>query len=403
MAKSNDYSDEPVWTPVPRHISGSDLGGGTYKEVRRYNHNQVIAMTDNWKVELGKGGFGTVYLGELPQDDKISNTLQPPQKVALKKLSRTSQQGNVEFLNEVDLLSRIHHSKLVSLVGFCEGPVQVLIYEYVEEGTLDQWLYGAKQGNPRFTWNCRLQIALDAALGLEYLHTGAKPNIIHRDVKSSNILLTKDLEGRLADFGLSKTGSDTENKGHVSTMVKGTIGYLDPEYYGSAQLTNKSDVYSFGVVLLEMVTGRRPLDTSVTNSDYRSIAKYVELNYPEHITDIVDKRMPEDYSLKSMRTIIDVALKSLALSSLNRPSMSDVVIQIRDAIKYELETSSNEGGGDKNFVADVNHHVGGDVEDLQHAQDVNLDSWQWASTSSATHSITSSTQSQNCSSIIIPM
>lgn len=129
----------------------------------------------------------------------------------------------------------------------------------------------------------------------------------------------------------------------------------------------------------------------------------VELNYPEHITDIVDKRMPEDYSLKSMRTIIDVALKSLALSSLNRPSMSDVVIQIRVAIKYELETSSNEGGGDKNFVADVNHHVGGDVEDLQHAQDVNLDSWQWASTSSATHSITSSTQSQNCSSIIIPM
>lgn len=121
------------------------------------------------------------------------------------------------------------------------------------------------------------------------------------------------------------------------------------------------------------------------------------MNYPEHITDIVDKRMPGDYSLKSMKTIIDVALKSLAMSSLNRPSMSDVVIQIRDAIKYELETSSNEGGGD------VNHWVGGDVEDPQHAQDINPDSWQWASTSSATHSITSSTQSQNnCSSISIP-
>lgn len=126
------------------------------------------------------------------------------------------------------------------------------------------------------------------------------------------------------------------------------------------------------------------------------------MNYPEHITDIVDKRMPEDYSLKSMRTIIDVALKSLAMSSLNRPSMSDVVIQIRDAIKYELETSSTEGGGDKNFVPDVNHRVGGDVEDPQHAQDINPDSWQWASTSSATYSITSSTQSQNCSSISIP-
>ncbi|KAG0578742.1 hypothetical protein KC19_4G046800 [Ceratodon purpureus] len=222
------------------------------QDVRKYTWEEILVMTNNNRVELGKGGFGPVYFGELADG----------RKVAVKILSATSHQGTREFLNEVDLLSRVNHGNLVKLVGYCQEPEQVLVYEFAEEGTLREHLHGGKRAQTtNFNWKIRLNIAVNSACGLEYLHNGCRPSIIHRDIKSSNILLTKSMYAKVADFGLSKLGADEGDitKTHVSTMVKGTVGYIDPDYFTSNQLTFKSDVFSFGVVLLEIVTGRKPI------------------------------------------------------------------------------------------------------------------------------------------------
>jgi len=162
----------------------------------------------------------SVFLGKLPQGEDI----------AVKVLSQSSQQGVHEFLNEVDLLSRIHHRNLVSLLGYCNETREVmLIYDYMSGGSLRDHLYGPSAHLCKLNWRTRLKIALDAAQGLEYLHVGCTPKIIHRDIKTSNILLDSDLNGKLADFGLSKMATDGEAT-HVTTAIKGTAGYLDPEY-----------------------------------------------------------------------------------------------------------------------------------------------------------------------------
>eukprot|EP00897_Mesotaenium_endlicherianum_P010736 jgi/Mesen1/9691/ME000069S09100 len=191
--------------------------------------------------------------------------------VAVKRLTMDSRQGEREFVTEVELLSRLHHRHLVNLIGFCDQDAQLmLVYEYVPRGTLEEHLRDETKAG-ELTWERRLRIALGAARGLEYLHRGASPPVIHRDIKSSNILLDSDLEAKVADFGLSRL-SDLQNNGasqqatngnlnrtHISTHVKGTPGYLDPNYYAKQQLTEKSDIYSFGVVLLELLTGRLPI------------------------------------------------------------------------------------------------------------------------------------------------
>ncbi|KAH9289558.1 hypothetical protein KI387_033675, partial [Taxus chinensis] len=208
-------------------------------------YEEVKAMTGNFEREIGKGGYGPVFHGCL--QDK---------EVAIKILSDKSHQGITEFSTEVDVLSKLHHKNLVKFVGYCfEGQNLVLIYDYMCNGDLRQRLDGQDSS---LDWGKRLKIALDAAQGLEYLHLSCKPGIIHRDVKSSNILLNERMYAKIADFGFSKMGP-LEGATHVTTLVKGTTGYLDPEYYTAHRLTEKSDVYSFGVVLMEIICGRRPL------------------------------------------------------------------------------------------------------------------------------------------------
>nr|CAB3501490.1 unnamed protein product [Digitaria exilis] len=200
---------------------------------------------------LGQGGFGYVYRGVLPGSGK---------EVAVKQLKAGSGQGEREFQAEVEIISRVHHRHLVTLVGYCiSGSSQrLLVYEFVPNNTLEHHLHG--KGVPVMNWPTRLAIALGSAKGLAYLHEDCHPRIIHRDIKAANILLDENFEAKVADFGLAKLTTDTNT--HVSTRVMGTFGYLAPEYASSGKLTDKSDVFSFGVMLLELITGKRPVDPS---------------------------------------------------------------------------------------------------------------------------------------------
>ncbi|XAR67629.1 Non-specific serine/threonine protein kinase [Bertholletia excelsa] len=201
---------------------------------------------------LGEGGFGLVYSGVL--DDG--------RKVAVKVLKRDDQHGSREFLAEVEMLSRLHHRNLVKLIGICsEDHTRCLLYELVPNGSVESHLHGIDKEAAPLDWGARMKIALGAAQGLAYLHEDSSPCVIHRDFKSSNILLENDFTPKVSDFGLARTALDNGNK-HISTQVMGTFGYLAPEYAMTGHLLVKSDVYSYGVVLIELLTGRKPVDLS---------------------------------------------------------------------------------------------------------------------------------------------
>ncbi|XXG57283.1 hypothetical protein AAC387_Pa03g4482 [Persea americana] len=226
-------------------------------EKRRFTYAEVINMTNNLERSIGKGGFGTVYHGQMPDGTQVAVKMLSLQSV---KLLSHMRQGSDEFQNEVQLLIRVHHRNLVPFIGYCqEGDGMALIYEYMAQGNLGSHLLGTNNNTKALNWGQRLRIALDIAQGLEYLHTGCKPAIIHRDMKTTNILLNERFEAKIGDFGLSKVFFKDDEQAHVSTAIKGTPGYLDPEYFHSNNLTQKSDVYGFGVILLEMITGQAPI------------------------------------------------------------------------------------------------------------------------------------------------
>ncbi|KAA8540320.1 hypothetical protein F0562_024761 [Nyssa sinensis] len=231
------------------HVAKSNGDAASYSKSQKFSYSEVLSITNDFEKVIGKGGFGTVYGGQLKDGTRV----------AVKMLSPSSTQGSKQFQTEARLLTRIHHRNLAPLIGYCdEGSHIGLIYEYMVNGNLREHLSGinymvSRQNAAVLSWKKRLSIAVDAAQALEYLHEGCKPPIIHRDVKTDNILLNEKMQARVADFGLSRI-LPLENGSHVSTAVAGTRGYLDPEYYISNRLNEKSDVYSFGIVLLELIT-----------------------------------------------------------------------------------------------------------------------------------------------------
>ncbi|QHN76030.1 putative LRR receptor-like serine/threonine-protein kinase [Arachis hypogaea] len=301
-------------------IKGSELES----RQRQYSFSEVIKMTNNFDRILGRGGFGTVYHGFIEDI-----------QVAVKMLSLSSVHGYQQFVAEVKLLMRVHHRNLTSLIGYCNEETNIgLIYEYMSNGNLDEHLSGKNNGGLCLNWEDRLRIALEAAQGLEYLHNGCKPPIIHRDVKCTNILLNENFHAKLADFGLSKCFA-ADGDTHVSTIVAGTPGYLDPEYTTSNRLTEKSDVYSFGVVLLRIITGQpvvmvredmihhisQRINTMVTRGD---------------ITKIVDSRLQKDFDSNSAWRAVEIAMTSVSAISVERPYMSDIVKELKECLAAEL-------------------------------------------------------------------
>ncbi|KAL0733379.1 hypothetical protein Bca4012_009589 [Brassica carinata] len=295
---------------------------------RYYKYSEVVKFTNNFERVLGQGGFGKVYHGVLNKD-----------QVAVKILSESSTQGYREFRAEVELLLRVHHKNLTALIGYCnEDKKKALIYEFMANGTLGEYLSGKK--SYVLSWEERLQISLDAAQGLEYLHNGCKPPIVQRDVKPANILINEKLQAKIADFGLSRSvaldGTDQD-----TTAVAGTIGYLDPEYQSMQQLSEKSDVYSFGVVLLEVVTGQPVIVRSRITAENIHITDRVELLLSTgDIKGIVDSKLGERFDAGSAWKITEVAMACASRSSKNRPTMSQVVSELKESI-----SRARAGGG----------------------------------------------------------
>ncbi|KAA3468838.1 putative LRR receptor-like serine/threonine-protein kinase [Gossypium australe] len=296
-----------------------------WNAARIFSYKEIKAATNNFKEVIGRGGFGSVYLGKL-SDGKL---------VAVKVRSDRTQLGADSFINEVHLLSKIRHQNLVCLEGFCyESKKQILVYEYLPGGSLADYLHGPNSQKFSLSWVRRLKIAVDAAKGLDYLHNGSDPRIIHRDVKCSNILLDAQMNAKVCDFGLSKQVTQSDAT-HVTTVVKGTAGYLDPEYYSTKQLTEKSDVYSFGVVLLELICGREPLNHSGSPDSF-NLVLWAKPYLQASAFEIVDDSLKGTFDVESMRRAALVAVKSVDRDASLRPTIAEVLAELKDAYSIQL-------------------------------------------------------------------
>nr|AMM43063.1 LRR-RLK [Vernicia montana] len=297
-----------------RHSSKASL---KIDGVKDFSYAEMALATNNFNnsTQVGQGGYGKVYKGILA-DGTV---------VAIKRAQEHSLQGEKEFLTEIELLSRLHHRNLVSLTGYCdEEGEQMLVYEFMPNGTLRDHL-SAKSKVP-LSFATRLRTALGSAKGILYLHTEADPPIFHRDIKASNILLDSNFNAKVADFGLSRLAPVPDDEGaapaHVSTVVKGTPGYLDPEYFLTHKLTDKSDVYSLGVVFLELLTGMQAI------SHGKNIVREVNVSYQSGmIFSVIDGRMGS-YPSDCVEKFLNLAMKCCKDETDARPSMADVVREL---------------------------------------------------------------------------
>ncbi|KAJ3678979.1 hypothetical protein LUZ61_021143 [Rhynchospora tenuis] len=287
---------------------------------KRFNFAELKLLTNNFKDPIGIGGFGEVFKG----------CLEFGVEVAVKVRSESSSQGIQQFLNEVEKLSRVHHKNLVSLIGYCmDGNQIALVYEYMQKGNLQDWIRGSAHILP---WKQRVRIAYESAQGLEYLHKMCNPPLIHRDIKTSNILLSTTLEAKVSDFGLVRDCSGT----YVSTKIVGTPGYLDPYYASTSQLTEKSDVYSFGVVMLEIVTSKSPILQGPKGSEH--LTQFVQQRLSRgKIESILDPNMGGQYNINSIWKVADLALKCTDHPA-KRPDMTAIVTDLKEALNLEMSS-----------------------------------------------------------------
>ncbi|KAI9123942.1 hypothetical protein K1719_005242 [Acacia pycnantha] len=287
---------------------------------QKFNYREIKKATGDFSTIIGQGGFGTVYKAHFSNDLVL----------AVKRMNKVSEQGEDEFCREIELLARLHHRHLVALRGFCvKNHERFLMYEYMENGSLKDHLH--TPGRAPLSWRTRIQIAIDVANALEYLHFYCDPPLWHRDIKSSNILLDENFVAKLADFGLahaSKDGSICLEA--VNTNITGTPGYMDPEYVVTHELTEKSDIYSYGVLLLEIVTGRRVIQ------DNKNLVEWAQPYMgPDSVTrsmELVDPSVRESFDLDQLQTVVSIVEWCTQREGRTRPS-------IKQALRLLYETS----------------------------------------------------------------
>ncbi|KAL7104322.1 hypothetical protein ACP275_08G236900 [Erythranthe tilingii] len=305
---------------------------GRTESAKIFSAKELEKATDNYSEDriLGRGGYGTVYKGIL-SDQLI---------VAIKK-SRIMDESEIElFINEVVILTEVNHRNVVKLIGCClETEVPLLVYEYISNGTLFHYIHNS-EGMPWFSWDNRLRIAIEASGALAYLHSSVEMPVIHRDVKSPNILLDEYYTAKISDFGASRLVPIDQTR--VTTLVQGTLGYLDPEYFYTGQLTDKSDVYSFGVVLAELMTGRKALSPEKSATEI-NLATFFVLSVKENkLFQIIEQRIMREGSLEQISAMGEVVKRCLELKGEDRPTMKEVTMKLERLRKYNMHSHKQE-------------------------------------------------------------
>ncbi|KAL0372559.1 UNVERIFIED_CONTAM: Proline-rich receptor-like protein kinase PERK9 [Sesamum calycinum] len=310
--------------------------GGFSSSKSCFTYEELVEATNGFSSQnlLGEGGFGYVYKGILADG----------RDVAVKQLKIGGGQGEREFRSEVEIISRIHHRHLVSLVGYCiYESRRLLVYDYVPNNNLYFHLHA--EDRPLLDWATRIKIAVGAARGIAYLHEDCHPRIIHRDIKSSNILLDNNFEARVSDFGLAKLAMDVNT--HVTTRVIGTFGYMAPEYASSGKLTEKSDIFSYGVVLLELITGRKPVDSSQPQGEEslvewaRPLLKHALKR--QQFEGLADPRLQGQYADADMFRMVEAAAASVRHSSIVRALESMVISDLTNGMNIGESEMFNTG------------------------------------------------------------
>ncbi|KAM5585781.1 calcium/calmodulin-regulated receptor-like kinase 1 [Rosa sericea] len=349
----------------------SERTGGSFWLVEGFKRSNVVSMsgipeysykdlqkaTYNFTTLIGQGAFGPVYKAQMLTGETV----------AVKVLATDSKQGEKEFQTEVKLLGRLHHRNLVNLIGYCaEKGQHMLIYVYMSKGSLASHLYNEK--NEPLSWDLRVHIALDVARGLEYLHDGAVPPVIHRDIKSNNILLDESMRARVADFGLSRE----EMVDKHAANIRGTFGYLDPEYISTRNFTKKSDVYSFGVLLFELIAGRNPQQGLMEYVELAAMNTEGKLGWEE----IVDSRLNGNFDVQELNEVAALAYKSVSRSPKKRSSMRDIVqvlsrmLKVRHNRKHHAKSLSSTA---EEVMIDVNQPET-KIQMAEHQRDESMDS-----------------------------
>ncbi|KAK9069778.1 hypothetical protein SSX86_010174 [Deinandra increscens subsp. villosa] len=306
------------------------------QQCRHFEFTEILIATEKFDESLviGSGGFGKVYKGNIIIGANLV-------VAAIKRLDCMSNQGAAEFWAEVEMLSMLRHCNLVTLIGYCHHKNEmILVYEYMPNGTLDDHLH---KFHTSLTWLQRLNICIGAGRGLHYLHTGTgiQSGVIHRDVKSSNILLHESWAAKVSDFGLSKIGPTNQPSTYVNTLVKGTFGYLDPNYYATGKLTRKSDVYAFGVVLLEVLCRKRAVDRSLDDDQWGLVAWVQDSISEGRIKHIIDSDIVGEISPKCLKEFVRIAERCLHNSPKQRPAMAEVVFSLESILASQEKLNNS--------------------------------------------------------------
>ncbi|KAK9942473.1 hypothetical protein M0R45_008137 [Rubus argutus] len=299
---------------------------------RWYSLEELEIATRGFSQEnvIGEGGYGVVYRGAL-QDGSV---------VAVKNLLNNKGQAQTEFKVEVEAIGKVKHKNLVGLIGYCaEGAQRMLVYEYIDNGNLEQWLHGDVGPISPLTWDIRMRIAVGTAKGLAYLHEGLEPKVVHRDIKSSNILLDRKWNPRVSDFGLAKLLGPESS--YVTTRVMGTFGYVSPEYASTGMLNEGSDVYSFGVLLMEIITGRSPIDYSRPAGEMNLVDWFKGMISSRRGEEILDPLIKVQPSPRALKRALLVCLRCIDLDVNKRPKMGQIVHMLEaEDFPFRSETRS---------------------------------------------------------------